>query len=374
MTAKRILHVTVRHTPLDTRIFYKECRTLAAAGYDVHLIAPSPPAVVIDGVQFHVAPAYRPVWADPFVAYRLAKQLNKQADQLRPDAIHIHDPELILWGLARSRRGDRVILDAHEDYPTQAELHHEERPVWGKVKAILLRNLMRRAICRFTGFVAATPEIARAYPAERTALVRNYPLLNAWIAPPLEAREPGRLIYVGGVTRARGSRIMLDAVAQIPAERQAELLIVGPNYDPGLDDYMAGHPAAGRTTLVGTQKHSEIPNELARARIGLFLSEHHVHLEHSLPVKLFEYMAAALPVVVTDFPLWRQIVESAGCGLVVRAGDAAAAAQAIDRLLADPHEADAMGRRGREAALATYSWEREGESLLGHYAKLGLAP
>ena len=358
MTAKRILHVTVRHTALDTRIFHKECRTLAAAGYDVHLIAPSPPAAILDGVQFHTAPAYSPLWQDPLVALRLARQLNKQADALRPDAIHIHDPELILWGLARIRRGDRVILDAHEDYPTHAALHLADRPIWSKVKAALLRRLMKRAIRRFTGFVAATPEIARTYPDGRTALVRNYPILSAWTAPPLDKRVPGRLIYVGGVTRARGSRLMIDALAKLADECEAELLIIGPDYDAGLDDYLAGHPVAGRVMLVGTRHHSEIPNELARARIGLFLSEYHAHLEHSLPVKLFEYMAAALPVVVTDFPLWRQIVESAGCGLVVPAGDATAAARAIERLLFDPQKVKRLwpcirGNGRRTRCLAT---------------------
>jgi hypothetical protein len=87
-------------------------------------------------------------------------------------------------------------------------------------------------------------------------------------------------------------------------------------------------------------------------------------------VKMFEYMAAGLPFVASDFPLWRRIVEEADCGLLADPLDTAAIAAAMRRLTADPAEARRLGANGRRAVETTYNWEREREKLLAFYARL----
>ena len=81
-------------------------------------------------------------------------------------------------------------------------------------------------------------------------------------------------------------------------------------------------------------------------------------------------MAAGVPVVASDFPLWRRIVGEAGCGLLVDPLDPAAIAGAIRRLLSDPAEAEAMGRRGRAAILDRFAWHTEEAKLLALYSHL----
>ena len=98
------------------------------------------------------------------------------------------------------------------------------------------------------------------------------------------------------------------------------------------------------------------------------------NLRDSYPTTLFEYMALGLPVIVSDFPLWRDVVDGAGCGVCVPPGDASALADALELLAREPEAARRMGDRGREAAIARYRWETEEKKLLGLYEELVGAP
>jgi glycosyltransferase involved in cell wall biosynthesis len=90
----------------------------------------------------------------------------------------------------------------------------------------------------------------------------------------------------------------------------------------------------------------------------------------SQPVKLFEYMAAGIPVIASDFPLWRGIIDSVRCGILVDPYDPAAIANAINYLLTHDEEAEEMGRRGRLAVEQRFNWKIEEQKLLGLYHAL----
>ena len=129
----RITHISIIHRPLDGRIFAKQCRALAAAGHDVHLIVGGAPEDEIDGVHFHtIADADRPP-----ARRQLSRFLRASvwAFRLRLSTFHLHDPHLIPLGVLLKLAGSRVVYDVHEDYPAHARTKLVGHPVRGWIKA-----------------------------------------------------------------------------------------------------------------------------------------------------------------------------------------------------------------------------------------------
>ena len=90
----------------------------------------------------------------------------------------------------------------------------------------------------------------------------------------------------------------------------------------------------------------------------------------ALPVKMLEYMGGGVPVIASDFPLWRSIVEEADCGILVDPLDPLDLAAAIDEIHADKNRAAEMGRNGSKAALVKYNWGVEEVKLIGFYREM----
>ena len=109
---------------------------------------------------------------------------------------------------------------------------------------------------------------------------------------------------------------------------------------------------------------------LNSARAGLVLLHPRINYVDALPIKLFEYMAVGIPVIASDFPLWRTIVDGANCGILVDPMKPEQIAKAIDWLLDNPREARKMGERGRRAVLERYNWSLEEKKLIELYDKL----
>lgn len=126
----------------------------------------------------------------------------------------------------------------------------------------------------------------------------------------------------------------------------------------------------GRVEMLPNVLPPEIMKNLNRGTIGLTLGLPSPTLEAGLPTKLFEYMAAGLPVVAADFSSSRSVVEDARCGILVKPGDVGGFADAIVKLVDDPAAAREAGNRGLEAFRTRYNWEAEMKELEALYRRL----
>lgn len=367
----RVAHLTTVHVPDDIRIFHKQCKTLAASGYEVVLIVPKdePRETVIDGVRYRGVP--RPKSRRDRLISSIWKVYRSALDE-NADLYHFHDPELIPVGFLLKAKGKRVVYDVHEDIPRQIMTRHWIHPRLRSPVGRSVELLERAGSSIWDGIVAVTPTIARRFPREKRAIIQNFPIpeeLDQGQGIPYHERG-ARVAYVGKLEGPRGAREMVRAMEELPANCEARLVIAGTFEPAGLETELQGMPGWSRVESRGWVTRRQVADLLGSSRLGLVLLHPVENYFEAQPNKLFEYMAAGLPVVASDFPAWRTLIEQEACGLLVDPLDPKAIADAIQWLLAHSSEAQEMGRRGQAAVHRQFTWHVEGEKLNDFYARL----
>jgi len=368
-TRRLCVHVTTVHDGRDVRIFRKEARTLAAAGFAVAIIHPGDVIDDQSDVQFvglglrggrlrrAVVGGWRAFW---------------RARSLGAHLFHFHDPELIPWGIVWRLTGGVTVYDVHEDVP-KAVLRKRWIPAWARPSvAKCMRVLEQSAGAMCSAIVTATEPIARRFPGSRTIVVRNYPEnLEQFqrASLPWSDRENAAM-YAGTLSGDRGLHRMLDAIQRVDGRLGAFLWLAGPLRGQALVDSDGRELAPTLLRFEGQVRRERVVEITGRVRVGLHVVEPLEAYQESLPIKIFEYMAAGIPCVVSDFSVWRSLVETHGCGVVVDPMSPDAIAEAISWVLREPAAAEAMGRRGAAAAMQHYDWKLEGARLVELYGHL----
>jgi glycosyltransferase involved in cell wall biosynthesis len=183
-----------------------------------------------------------------------------------------------------------------------------------------------------------------------------------------DSPEPA-IFYVGQLYPWKGAGLVVDVAARVP---DARAVIVGGQTNWTEDDPDIAALAeqartlgvADRVELRGHVPYERVPAALAEASVALLpLPDEPVARLFTSPLKLFDYMAAGVPIVASDLPSLREVLRDGENGLLAPAGDADAFAAAVRRLLANPALADRLGRQAR-IDVQQYSWDARARALL----------
>lgn len=364
------VHLTSTHRPFDTRVFQKECRSLAKAGYRVTLIVPHTEDLVVDGVQIRALPLPKSgkerLKKTTRLVYEAALKENPQA------IFHFHDAELLPFMIMLKRKGRKVIYDAHEDTPQQVKYQHWI-PRWMRPPvSLFMHGLEAIGSKMFDRLIAAEPIVAKRFGPRKTTTIHNYPLLSEFVEADEASYEtrPMHAAYLGGISEVRGIREMIQATHALQTSFKSRLLLGGSFYPAALEDEVKSMPAWQSVDYHGWISREAISQHLNKVRVGLVILYPTQKYLDSYPTKLFEYMAAGLPVIASDFPQFRSLVEDIGCVIFVDPKDSQALADAMQWVFEHPKEAALMGQRGKEAIQDRFNWQTEGKRLLKVYEDL----
>ncbi|MET0304802.1 MAG: glycosyltransferase family 4 protein [Solirubrobacterales bacterium] len=372
-----LLHKDVAH---DTRV-RREASALAAAGHRVTVVHLPPPGSSADREElpFELMPATlgRGRQRLPHAA-RLgleATRLARRAASSRPDVVHAHDAAMLLPGLlaARASRA-KLVYDSHE----LATGVPYRRGAWPAVVAASERLGAPRADAVLTVSDGIAARLSERYATRRPpAVIRNLPDLpppGAVPAPDLR-RELGvgdapLVLHQGAVAAGRGCETLLRALLLVPSAHLLYLGAEGP-YAGRLRELAGDLGLAPRTHLLGPAPPQALLSHTAQADVGVSLLEDSCENHRlALPNKLFEYVAAGLPVVVADLPETGRLVRERGIGWCADPADPGSVAAALREALAQ-HNDPALRQRLDQAA-AELSWEREKRRLLAVYDELAV--
>jgi hypothetical protein len=294
----------------------------------------------------------------------------------QPQVHHVHDPELLPFARGLAALGHRVIYDAHEDLPKDVAIK-TYLPAWSR--PVLAGGLYAAEPLLARGLAAVVVPVDymrtrfSRFGARRVVALRNLPRMARFVASERELREEVRIVYVGSLSRFRGIGTDVDAMGHLPPHLKARLILYGGCDPPTLIDDLRLRPGWARTSYGGIISHAELPRTLAEADIGIATLHPTDAYVQVLPTKLFEYMASGLPVIVSDFPVWRKFIEEHDCGVCVDPTSPVAIGRAIGRLIENPEERRRLGANGRRASLS-FSWEEEAKRLVTLYSDVVADP
>ena len=348
----RVLVIGTVQNPRDARVSEREIAALQEAGHRVTQAAP------FSFFRVQPRPGVVPIDIPAARGRRRARALLAARKVLRRegprhDVVILHNPEAVL--ATAGMRHDVLVWDVHEDTAAAVSMK-EWIPSPLKRPATALVHRLERYAERHMRLL-----LAESAYAERFAL--PHPVVPNTTTVPETARPTGRgrLVYVGTLTRERGGDDLVAVGRGLPSE--ISLQLVG----------TAHGSLAARLSEANTRGTLEwrgyLPNDEALAIVegataGLSLLHDEPNYRHSMPTKLYEYLARGVPFISTPLPLACALAEASGAGIIVPFGDSKAVVDAAELLNSDDERRQAMADAGRRWMLENADWRRDGAAFV----------
>ena len=376
----RVCHITTTHPVFDSRIFRKECVSLAKLGYQVFLIAAHSKEETIDGVK--IIPVRKwvsfkeRVWDVPREAIRVANEINA-------DLYHFHDPELfphmVRWA---KNNGKKVIWDAHENY--QDTIWRLNSLKWAPISWLGARWFNRLELKAgknvLSGIVTITDKMAQKYLREgiNTCVLANYADLSKFnYKGNISLSEKPRLISSGSHFRGRGVIEIAKSLGYIQQEIDAELYFTGRFSDEKLlsdtkQVLKEVSPSEENWKIEGTVSFDYLVNQaIPKAWVGLVLFDiSDPNNRNGLPNRFFECWANGVPVITTKGTQVAKLVDTHQGGIVIENNQPKSIANAFLKIAKDRKWRDQMSRSAFQAVRNQYNWETNFQDLKVFYQEI----
>lgn len=364
----KVCVVTSVHVANDTRVYFKEVKSLAKQ-FDVVYIAPEAELLQDESIKkvnitkpksrFRRLVGFFKIW-------RLCADQNCEV-------YHLQDPELIIVGLLLkifSRK--KVIYDVHEDYPDYI-LQKEYLPKWSRGPLyFLMKTYERIAGSMFDAIVVADNFVNKRFPQKKTIIAYNFPDLSVFTLMETKPAKQYDLIYPGSLSKNMVN-ITLAVVKEVLTRKEdLKVMLISPFLMEGGKEWVRRRIKEEGINesviqLMDRVPYTQVCNYMEESRIGFIPLPNTRKFHKNIPTKLFEYMFCGIPVVANDLPPTRQFVEGKNCCFLVDVNDSAKTASVILDLLADVELQIKMGETGNRLVKEQYNWEKEEKKLLGLY-------
>lgn len=362
----KICQVTSVHSRYDVRIFQKIAKSIAINGYDsCILVCDRLEDEIKDNVKFYAVNFIAKNRMDRIL--NSWKKLYKKALEINADIYHLHDPELMKLGIKLIKAGKKVIFDSHEDYLYKiAEKTWIPKPLRKFIQSLYERK-EKKLLKQYNGIISVTPHIVDRLKKinPNTIMITNYPPnLN------VKTNKKERIIcFAGGISPIYMHHKIIEAISKID---NVKYCIAG-KIENSYKEYLKTLPGYNKVEFLGVLSYEQVIDLYSKSMLGVVTYNYCPSLGGKLGtlgvLKLFEYIQCGLPMVATDFDLWKPIVEGNEIGICINPNDSQEVYNALYKLLNDVEFNDAC----REKCLIIkdkYNWKSQEKILITFYKKI----
>ncbi len=371
----KVCHITSAHPRYDGRIFEKQCKSLQKHGYDVNIICiDNGQDEIIDGIKIYSINYYfKSKISRLFKANRL---LFEKAKEIDADIYQIHDPELLPLLLKLKRNGKKIVFDSHEDWISYISEISWIPIVFRSLIVLFVKIYFNCVLKKIDLVISVSPHIVDKYKkyTDRVFLITNYPIINQQIEFDRNKFLNGNMsiCYVGTVYNMSNQESIISAVNKIDIDFKYNIIgVISPEFKNKLlkIDYK------NKTNFIDKVPKDKLLELYSNSNAGIVIFDYHSNCGDKIGTlgnnKIFEYMYSGLPIICTNFDLWRtMIVEKYNCGICVEPGNEIQIEEAIRFIFNNKEKAYEMGQNGVKAVLDEFNWKTQEIELIKLYNKL----
>ncbi len=370
---RKVCHITSAHGRYDVRIFHKECKSLVKKGYDVTLIVNDDNGnEIVDGVNIVATNFKSKNRYERMVVSK--KKIIEKALETEYDIYHLHDPDLLTIATKLKKRNKKVIFDSHEDYiltiKDKGWIPRFIRPVvklfYKLYESYVLKKIDGAIVCYHW-----TRDRYNKY-LSNVEMVLNFPIVEENIKLPKLAFDKRAISFAGGISSQwchkqiimsleKTDNVRYELAGKLVGEYQNELM--------ELDGWR-------HVNYHGEIEYNKVFEDVySNSSVGMvlldYISQCKGNIGNLSNTKFFEYMYMGLPIICTDFILWKEIIDEENCGIYVNPHDIDKISEAVNYLINNSEVAMKMGNNGQLAVIRKYNWQTQESKLLKLYSKIG---
>ncbi len=321
----------------------------------------------------------------PFYFNFWCRNLKQVMQENSYDVIHVHDLPLVEVALrAQKRYGVKVVADYHENRPEIMKYYPYLKLFPAKYLVSLKKwhAYQRRVSPLVDALILVTPEAKTYYCNEfdlnpdRVYVVPNYAHIPTFSAIQLKSEVIDRIsnkfyvVYFGDSGIRRGTLDIIHVAYELKEYNDIYFTIIGSSSEQHILEKAVKDLHLKNIDLTGYMPFPEASSFIYGAKVGICPFHRNEHHDTTYANKMFQYMYYGLPLIVSDCPSQRVIVEKEACGVVFEAGNCASLKQVILRLYNNPEERVSMGKRGHQVVMESYNWEKSGTQIAALYNQL----